>query len=58
MITDIINECQPNIDSIKNLNDVTIVKNLINTLEKLLYELITKIDKVEKEKTKQNLVAE
>lgn len=35
----------------KNLNDVTIVKNLINTLEKLLYELITKIDKVEKEKT-------
>jgi possible transcriptional regulator len=35
----------------KNLNDMTIVKNLINTLEKLLYELITKIDKVEKEKT-------
>jgi len=35
----------------KNLNDVTVVKNLINTLEKLLYELITKIDKVEKEKT-------
>lgn len=35
----------------KNLNDVTIVKNLINTLEKLLYELITKIEKVEKEKT-------